>query len=72
MVSVHASGAVDCWFELRSGQIKGYEIGIGCFSYKHETLRRKSKDWLGRNQDNVSECGATCLFADCCFSELAL
>ena len=27
-------------------------------------LRRKSTDWLDRNQNNVSE--------DCCFSELAL
>ena len=28
-----------------------------CFSAKHATLRRKSKDWLVRNQDNVSEWG---------------
>jgi len=28
-----------------------------CFSVKHATLRRKSKDWLARNQDNVSEWG---------------
>jgi hypothetical protein len=26
-----------------------------CFSTKHTALRRKSKDWLARNQDNVSE-----------------
>jgi hypothetical protein len=26
-----------------------------CFSAKHAALRRKSKDWLARNQDNVSE-----------------
>ena len=58
-------------FEPRSGQIKDYEIGICCFSAKYEALRRKSKDWLARNQDNVSE-WATCLFADCCFSELVL
>jgi len=26
-----------------------------CFSAKHTALRRKSKDWLSRNQDTVSE-----------------
>jgi hypothetical protein len=26
-----------------------------CFSAKHTALRRKSKEWLARNQDNVSE-----------------
>jgi len=25
-----------------------------CFSAKHASLRRKSKDWLARNQNNVS------------------
>jgi hypothetical protein len=25
------------------------------FSSKHAAVRRKSKDWLARNQDNVSE-----------------
>ena len=43
--------------EARSGQTKDYEIGICCFSTKHAALRRKSKDWLTRNQDNVSEWG---------------
>ena len=28
-----------------------------CFSAKNATLRRKSTDWLARNQDNVSEWG---------------
>ena len=46
-----------CGYEPRSGQTKGYKIGICCFSTKHATLRRKSKDWLARNQDNVSEWG---------------
>jgi hypothetical protein len=55
MVSVLASSAVDCGFEPRSGQTKDYEIGICCFSAKHASLRKKSKDWLTRNQDNVSE-----------------
>jgi hypothetical protein len=30
-------------------------IGISCFSAKHAALRRKSKDWLARNPDKVSD-----------------
>ena len=55
IVSVLASTAIDHGFELRSGQPKDYEIGICCFSAKHAALRRKSKDWLARNQNNVSK-----------------
>ena len=55
MVSVLASSAVDRGFDPRSGQTKDYEIGICCFSAKHPALRSKSKDWLARNQNNVSE-----------------
>ena len=55
MVSVLASSSVDCGFEPRSGQTKDYKIGIGCFSTKHAALKRESKDWLVRNQNNVSE-----------------
>ena len=55
MVSVLASCAVDHGLEPRLGQRKDYKIGICCFSTKHTALRRKSKDWLARNQDNVSE-----------------
>jgi hypothetical protein len=54
MVSMVASSAVDHGFEPQSGQTKDYKIGICCFSAKHVVLRRKSKDWLARNQDNVS------------------
>jgi len=57
MVSVLASSAVDRGFEHRSGQTKSYKIGICCFSANHAPLRRKSKDWLARNQNNVSEWG---------------
>ena len=57
MVSMLALSAVDLWFKPRLGQIKDYEIGICCFSAKHATLSIKSKDWLARNQDNVSEWG---------------
>ena len=58
------SSAADRGFETRSGQAKDYKIGICCFSAKHAALRRKGKDWLARNQENVSE-WATCLSADC-------
>ena len=53
MVSLHASSAVDCGLEPRSGKIKDYKIGICCFFAKHTAFRRKSKDRLARNQDNV-------------------
>jgi hypothetical protein len=55
MVIVLALSAINCGFEPRSGQTKDYEIGICCFSAKHTALRRKSKDWLARNQNIVSE-----------------
>jgi hypothetical protein len=38
-------------------QTKDFEIGICCFSAKYAALRRKNKDWLGQNQDNVSGWG---------------
>ena len=56
MISVLASSVVDRGFEHRSDQTKDYEIGICCFSANHTALRRKSKDLMARNQDNVSEC----------------
>ena len=64
MVSVLASSAVDHGFKTLSGQTKDYTIGICCYSAKHASLRRKSKDWLARNQNNVSEwCDmSTCVF----------
>jgi hypothetical protein len=57
MLSVLASSAVYRGFEPLLGQTKDYEIGICCFSSKHVALRRKIKDWLARNQNNVSEWG---------------
>jgi hypothetical protein len=57
MVSVLASSAVDRGLEPRSGQSKDFKIGICCFSAKHSALRRKSKDGLSQNQDNVFEWG---------------
>ena len=50
-----ALSAVVLGFEPRSGQTIDCEIGICCFSAKHTTLRRKSKDWLAQNLDNLSE-----------------
>jgi hypothetical protein len=55
MVSVLVSSVVERGFETWSSQTNDYEIGICCFSAKHAALRRKSKDWLARNQNNVSE-----------------
>jgi uncharacterized protein YaeQ len=61
MVSVLASSEVDRGLELRSGQTKDNSIGSCCFSAKHVALiiyiRRKSKAWWVRSQDNVSEWG---------------
>ena len=34
-----------------------YKVDICCFSAKHTALRRKSKNGLARNQENVSEWG---------------
>jgi len=33
---------------------KAYASGICCLSAKHAVLRYKNKDWLVRNEDNVS------------------
>ena len=73
MVRILAPSAVDRWFEAASGQTTDYMIGICCFFTTHAALEGKNKEWLARNQYNVSESsGATCLPTDCCFSELAL
>jgi hypothetical protein len=55
MVGMFTSSAVDCVSEPRSAQTKHYKIDICCFTTKHAALRRKTKDWLAQNQDNVSE-----------------
>jgi hypothetical protein len=55
MVSLHVSSAVYRVFETRSGQTKDYLIGIFCFSANHASLRRKTKDWLAQNKNNVLE-----------------
>ena len=55
MASIFASSTVYRGFEPRSGQTKDYKFGINCFPAKYAALRRKSKDWLARNQDDVSK-----------------
>ena len=57
MVRVFVSSAVDREFEPRSDQTKDYENSVCCVPAKHAALRRKSTDWLARNQDNMSEWG---------------
>ena len=69
MISVLASSAVDRGVEARSSEIKDYGIGVCCFSATHVALRRKT-GWL--RIKIMCPSGATCLPADCCFSELAL
>ena len=56
MVSVLALSAVYRLFEPRSSQTRYYFICICCFFAKHVTFRSKSKDWLDRTQNNVSDC----------------
>ena len=55
MVSILTSSAIDRGLEPRSGQTKDHNIGNCCLSAKYAVLRRKSKDWLAPNQNNVSE-----------------
>jgi hypothetical protein len=61
------------WVRAQSSQTKDYEISMCCFSAKHAALRRKSKDWLAWNHENVFKLSnMTYLPVNCCFSELAL
>jgi hypothetical protein len=57
MVGILALSATNREFEPRLGQTKDYNIGVCCFSAKHAALRRKRKDWLTWNRDNVSGLG---------------
>jgi hypothetical protein len=68
MVSVLASSAVDHWFEHRSGQTKDYNVIFvvasppGTQSGQYVRVERFIYQFCQN--------GATCLSADCCFSEL--
>jgi len=42
------------WVPAPVGSIQTVKL-ICCFSAKHAALRRKSKNWLARNLNNVSE-----------------
>jgi hypothetical protein len=65
---VLALSVVDCGFELRSGKTNDYKIGICYFSIKHAALRKSAMTgWLGIRI--MCQSGATCLAADCCFSD---
>ena len=57
MFSVLTWSVVDRGFEPWLGHTKDYKIGMCFFSAKHAALQRKRKDWLARNQDNVSWVG---------------
>ena len=59
MVSVLASSALDHGFEPRLGKTKECKIGMYMYSFSanYAALRRKSKDWLARNRDNVPKWG---------------
>ena len=65
MVRVLTSSAVDRRFD----QTKDYEVGFCCFSAKY-SIKEKEKKRIGI----ILMCPSvvTCLFADCCFSELTL
>ena len=55
MVRVLVSSAVNRGFDPQSGQTKDYKLGICCSFAKHAALKRKSKDWWARNQNNMYE-----------------
>ena len=59
MSSIFLHSNPDHGIEPQSDQTKDYTIGLCCFSAKLASLRRKSKDLLARNEDNVSERGDT-------------
>ena len=66
-----ALSAADRWVEFRLGQANDYKIGICFFFAKHAALRRKSKNWVARNHENVSRMEPF-QSTDCSFNEIAL
>ena len=55
MVSVLGSSVVD-HRQIKSWSSQTKKCVFAVFFAKHTALRSKSKDWLARNHDNVSEC----------------
>ena len=54
---------------MDSSQTKDCKIGMCCFLAKYAALRRKSKDWMAPNQDNMSEWSNMSIHVVYCFSE---
>ena len=54
MVSVLASSAVDRGFEPRWIKPKTMKLVFVASSLRKSAVKRKSKDWLSQNQENVS------------------
>ena len=63
--------SIDRELDPRSGHAKHNTVGVCCVFSKHTTLRRKLKYRLPRNPWSL-ELGETCLFVDCCFSQLGI
>ena len=57
MVSVVTPSAVDRGLEPQSDQSTEYKLVCVASPLKHAALMSKSKDWLARNQNTVSEWG---------------
>ena len=71
MVSVIVSSVVEREFESRSGETKDYTVVFAASQLiTHHLGERAKNGWLGIKI--MCPSGATCLPADCCFSELAL
>ena len=67
MVSMLTTSTLDCGsssIRLKEKTTNIYKIRSCCLSVV--ALRIKSKDWLARDQNMLSN-GATCLPVDCCF-----
>ena len=55
IISVFAPSAIDRGFKPLSCQTKENKIDICCFNATNAGLRRKRKDWLIQNRDNVTK-----------------
>ena len=73
MVSMLTSSVVCHGFEYRTGQTKTLKLVFAAspLSTKYAALRIKSRDWMARNQDNLSEFNNMSTYR-LLFSELAL
>ena len=53
--TINRIGGGKSWVRAPDGSNQSYKIDMCCFFTKHKALRRKSKDWMAQNQNNVSE-----------------